>query len=180
MSTYTQIIYQIVFGTKFREHTLSKNNRPELFKYICGILERKNCHVYRINGVEDHIISHFFKLVKDLPKQFLFPMLDYLDFQDSLENGTNFTQEQESQIHRARARHNSALKRESETMRIPNLTGHVPRYTLANQMAYMGNSEEDIRQVLGHSNVATTKIYLRERHGFSGSYDIMKRFHQVK
>jgi hypothetical protein len=47
-------------------------------------------------------------------------------------------------------------------------------------MAYMGNSEEDIRQVLGHANVRDTKVYLRERHGFSGSYDIMKRFHQGK
>ena len=41
-------------------------------------------------------------------------------------------------------------------------------------------SEKEIRQVLGHSNVHTTKIYLRERHGFSVSYDIMQRFHQVK
>jgi putative transposase len=55
MSTYTQIIYQIVFGTKFREPTLSADNREELFKYISGILEEKKCHLYRINGVEDHI-----------------------------------------------------------------------------------------------------------------------------
>lgn len=130
------------------------------------------------NRLEDQIISHFFKLVKTLPTQFLFPMLEYSAFKDSLENGTNFTQEQESQIHRARARHNSALKRVSETMGISDLTGHVPRHTLANHMAYSGNTEEDIRQVLGHSNISTTKIYLRERHGFSGSYDIMKRFHE--
>jgi len=55
MSTYTQIIYQIVFSTKNREHTLSKQNREELFKYIWGILKKKNCHLYRIGGVEDHI-----------------------------------------------------------------------------------------------------------------------------
>ncbi|SMD42656.1 hypothetical protein SAMN00777080_1217 [Aquiflexum balticum DSM 16537] len=36
--------------------------------------------------------------------------------------------------------------------------------------------EEEIRQVLAHSNVQTTKIYLRERHGFSGSFEIMERF----
>lgn len=123
---------------------------------------------------------YFFKLVKDLPAQFLFPILEYTDFKNSLETGKDFTQEQEYTIHRARTRHNSALKRVSETMGIPALTGHVPRHTLANHMSYMGNSEEDIRQVLGHANVRTTKIYLRERHGFSGSFDIMKRFHQVK
>ena len=55
MSTYTQIIYQIVFSTKHREHTLSKPNREELYKYIWGIIQKKNCHLYRIGGVSDHI-----------------------------------------------------------------------------------------------------------------------------
>jgi REP element-mobilizing transposase RayT len=55
MSTYTQVLYQIVFSTKNREHTLSKPNREELYKYIWGILENKNCHLYRIGGISDHL-----------------------------------------------------------------------------------------------------------------------------
>lgn len=55
MSTYTQIIYQIVFGTKRRERTLTKDRRDDLYKYISGVLKNKNCHLYRIGGVEDHI-----------------------------------------------------------------------------------------------------------------------------
>jgi putative transposase len=55
MSTYTQTLYQIVFSTKYREKTLLKENRPELFKDIWGILKNKKCHLYRVNGVEDHI-----------------------------------------------------------------------------------------------------------------------------
>jgi putative transposase len=55
MSTYTQILYQIVFSTKYRERTLTKNNRDTLYKYIWGLLKNKKCHLYRINGVEDHI-----------------------------------------------------------------------------------------------------------------------------
>ncbi len=55
MSTYTQILYQIVFGTKYRRHVLCKENRDELFKYITGIIENKKCHLYIINGVEDHV-----------------------------------------------------------------------------------------------------------------------------
>ena len=55
MSTYTQIIYQIVFSTKNREHTLSKTNRDELYKYIWGVLKNMNCHLYRIGGITDHI-----------------------------------------------------------------------------------------------------------------------------
>lgn len=55
MSTYTQILYQIVFSTKHRKPVLNPVNRPELFKYIWGVLKEKKCHLYRINGVEDHI-----------------------------------------------------------------------------------------------------------------------------
>ena len=74
MSTYTQIIYQIVFSTKRRERVLTKNHRDELFKYIWGVLKNKKCHLYRINGVEDHlhIVTHLHpsvslsSLVKDI------------------------------------------------------------------------------------------------------------------
>src|SRR6187402_1486240 len=55
MSTHTQILYQIVFSTKDREPTLSKEGRTELFKYIWGIFQDRNCHLYRINGVADHL-----------------------------------------------------------------------------------------------------------------------------
>ncbi len=74
MSTYTQILYQIVFSTKNRDPTLTKNHRDELFKYIWGVLKNKKCHLYRINGVEDHlhIVTHLHpsvslsSLVKDI------------------------------------------------------------------------------------------------------------------
>jgi REP element-mobilizing transposase RayT len=74
MSTYTQILYQIVFSTKNRERTLSKNYREELFNYIWGVLKNKKCHLYRINGVEDHvhIVTHLHptislsSLIKDI------------------------------------------------------------------------------------------------------------------
>jgi putative transposase len=55
MSTYTQIIYQIIFGTKNKDETLAKDNRSKLFEYMVGILLNNKCHVYCINGVEDHI-----------------------------------------------------------------------------------------------------------------------------
>ncbi len=60
MSTYTQILYQIVFSTKNRERTLTNPSRQKLYKYIGGILNNKHCHLYRINGVDDHlhIVTH--------------------------------------------------------------------------------------------------------------------------
>ena len=60
MSTYLQVLYQLVFSTKYREKTLCGSNRKELFRYIYGILEKRNCHVFIVNGVSDHIhiITH--------------------------------------------------------------------------------------------------------------------------
>ena len=74
MSTYTQIIYQIVFSTKYREPVLHKKGRRELFNYIKGIITKKGCKIYEINGVEDHIhiLTHLHQsialasLVKDI------------------------------------------------------------------------------------------------------------------
>jgi len=60
MSTYTQIFFQIVFGTKNNERTLIESGQENLYKYIWGILKNRKCHLYRIGGVEDHlhIITH--------------------------------------------------------------------------------------------------------------------------
>ena len=55
MSTYTQILYQIVFSTKDHQKVLIKDNREKLFRFIWGILKNKKCMLYQINGVEDHI-----------------------------------------------------------------------------------------------------------------------------
>lgn len=55
MSTYTQILYQLVFSTYKREKTMMESGQEPLYKYISGILKNKNCHLYRVNGVEDHI-----------------------------------------------------------------------------------------------------------------------------
>jgi putative transposase len=74
MSTYTQILYQIVYSTKNREPVLEKQNRQTLFKYIWGVLNNRKCHLYRINGIEDHlhIVTHLHPsvaladLVKDI------------------------------------------------------------------------------------------------------------------
>ena len=74
MSTYTQILYQIVFSTKNHENTMIESGQEKLYKYIWGILKNKKCHLYRIGGVEDHlhIITHIHPtvaiayLVKDM------------------------------------------------------------------------------------------------------------------
>jgi REP element-mobilizing transposase RayT len=55
MSTYTQILYQIIFSTKERKKVIDYENQVKLYKYIYGIINNKKSHLYRIGGVEDHI-----------------------------------------------------------------------------------------------------------------------------
>jgi len=55
MSSFHQITYQIIFSTKNRERTITELHCEELYKYIWGIIKGQGCHLYRINGIEDHL-----------------------------------------------------------------------------------------------------------------------------
>jgi putative transposase len=85
MSTYTQILYQIVFSTRNRKKSLTKDSREELFSYINGILKNKNCHVYRINGVADHIhiVTHIHPTISlaSLVKDIKLATTEYIEFE---------------------------------------------------------------------------------------------------
>lgn len=55
MSTYTRLIYHIVFATKNRAPVLAESGREELFRYVWGIIKNLDSVLYRIGGVEDHV-----------------------------------------------------------------------------------------------------------------------------
>ena len=55
MSSYRQVYYHIIFGTKNRESTIAPSHEDELYKYIAGIIKNHQCKLYRINGMPDHI-----------------------------------------------------------------------------------------------------------------------------
>jgi REP element-mobilizing transposase RayT len=60
MSTYTQFLYQLVFGSKDHLPFLTERNQDILFAYIAGILKNKSCHSYIVGGAINHIhiITH--------------------------------------------------------------------------------------------------------------------------
>jgi REP element-mobilizing transposase RayT len=60
MSTYTQSLNQMVFGSKGHIPFLNNINHEILFGYIAGILKKKSCHSYIVGGANNHvhIISH--------------------------------------------------------------------------------------------------------------------------
>ena len=54
-SSLADTIYQIIFRTKHSQKTLKSEHNERLFKYIWGTIKNKNCHLYRINGMEEHV-----------------------------------------------------------------------------------------------------------------------------
>jgi REP element-mobilizing transposase RayT len=55
MSSYRQLLYHLVFRTKDSLPTIKQNHVDQLYAYISGIIKYKNSHLYRINGVENHL-----------------------------------------------------------------------------------------------------------------------------
>ncbi|MBB1286079.1 IS200/IS605 family transposase [Flavisolibacter sp. BT320] len=55
MSTFRQVYYHLVFGTKYREPVLTPAYQEELYRFVWGVVKNRHGHLYRINGTEDHI-----------------------------------------------------------------------------------------------------------------------------
>ena len=55
MSTFKQIFYHIVFGTKNRKAAIPEDYEAALYKYIWSIITSHKCKLYRINSLPDHI-----------------------------------------------------------------------------------------------------------------------------
>jgi REP element-mobilizing transposase RayT len=52
---FTQIYIHLVFAVKYRERVLKENHRPQLFKYLSGIVTNKEHKSIIINGMQDHM-----------------------------------------------------------------------------------------------------------------------------
>lgn len=55
MSSYRQILYHLIFRTKNSRKTIEQEHSRELYYYLMGVIRNKNCFLYRINGIEDHL-----------------------------------------------------------------------------------------------------------------------------
>lgn len=54
-NTYTQIHIHVVFSVQNRLSLIGNDWKKELYRYICGIVERNEHKVLAINGMPDHI-----------------------------------------------------------------------------------------------------------------------------
>ena len=55
MSSYRQHLFHIVIRTKGSQPSIYLNHINDLCAYITGTVKNKKSHLYRINGVENHL-----------------------------------------------------------------------------------------------------------------------------
>lgn len=102
MSSYRQLCYHIVFGTKSHKPTIPDIHCELLYKYMWGIIQNKKCKLYRINGSRDHIhllvdihptiaISTFMKDLKVSTSIWLKEQLEFQQFEGWAEGFACFT-----------------------------------------------------------------------------------------
>lgn len=72
-NTYTQIHIQVVFAVQNRQSLIGDEWKNDLFKYITGIVQKKDHKMLQINGMPDHIHMLFgmrpIQSISDLMKQ---------------------------------------------------------------------------------------------------------------
>ena len=72
---HLNLTYHIVWRTKYSEHTINEEHERKLYAYILGMCKAKQCHLYRINSMPDHIhmcvevhptiaLSEFVRIIK--------------------------------------------------------------------------------------------------------------------
>lgn len=81
--SYTHLLYHIVFRPKNNAPVIKIEHEEHLYRYIWGFIKQKDCVLYRIGGMPDHI--HMFV---QLP-----PTYAVSDFMRDIKTATNIYEE---------------------------------------------------------------------------------------
>ena len=79
---HISLTYHIVWRTLRSQRTIVEEYERELYGYIYGICRQKNCHLYRLNSMPDHVhmcvevhptisLSDFVKIIKQESSRWL-------------------------------------------------------------------------------------------------------------
>jgi putative transposase len=55
MSSFTRLIYHLIFSTKYRQPLIRESIRDRLYEYTGGAIRAMKGHLIEIGGVEDHV-----------------------------------------------------------------------------------------------------------------------------
>jgi integrase len=149
-------------------NSITLDEISNLLSVSAKIKNRKNADLLEFlqrlkREMEDFLADCYFRILSKKGNQFIFPFLLDEDFKNISSSEPHKINETQSQLlHKARAKHNSALKRICDTLNISKLSGHVPRHTFSAIMLNEGSSIEQISIILGHSSFKTTQEYLKK------------------
>ena len=96
--SHLNLTYHIVWRTKYSQRTISEEHERDLYTYIVGICDAKQCHVYRINSMPDHIhlcvevhptiaVSEFVKVLKQETSKWMRSNRSWFPWFDGWGNG---------------------------------------------------------------------------------------------
>lgn len=110
---------------------------------------------FALNEITQKIIEHYRPYTDKGPEQFIFPILD---------EAIHITEKQKFMQYSVAIKNcNLALKRIGQLADVSTtLTTYVPRHSQATIMKYSGVPVGVISQIMGHSSVEMTQIYLRD------------------
>ena len=55
MSTFTNLLFHIIYSTKYRKPTIRTEWQDDLYGYIGGIVRDQNGTLLKVGGIEDHV-----------------------------------------------------------------------------------------------------------------------------
>ena len=55
MSTFTNLLFHIIYSTKYRKPTIRTQWQDDLYGYIGGIVRDQNGTLLKVGGIEDHV-----------------------------------------------------------------------------------------------------------------------------
>ena len=53
--SHISLTYHIIWRTKSSRRTISEEHERDLYAYILGLCKEKNCYLYRVNSMPDHV-----------------------------------------------------------------------------------------------------------------------------
>ncbi|NDV97186.1 IS200/IS605 family transposase [Dysgonomonas sp. 521] len=100
--SYTNLLYHVVFCTKYRRKTIPEAYEKDLYAYMMGIIENKKSKLYRIGGTDNHIhllfdmhptfaLSDFMKELKEYSSKWLSVNQNFPDFEGWAVSFAGFT-----------------------------------------------------------------------------------------
>ena len=144
--------------TLFDAETIIRQQYPEEFQIIKPHLDDAK------EKLGQYVGEKFFEELSKSEEHFIFPYLDFNNFKETGLDWKKFDTTLEDKIQRVRAKHNGALKRICLKLGIDPVSGHTPRHTVVRDFVMNGADDNVIKDVLGHSSLATTQHYLTTRH----------------